>query len=157
MNGERPERGGFGDNYLRGLRSSSIGNSAAYGYSVTITATFGVLGTTRGTPRVAEIPAFVVGAVLAVAVVNAVASGGFRHEVDEEPSSIRALGSSLSIFSVGGALGLVFVAERLSGDFSVWPVGSFLATLAYLFAFALEIAVADVIQRRIRGGRGGEM
>lgn len=33
----------------------------------------------------------------------------------------------------------------------VWPLGSFMATVTYLFAFALEIAVADVIQRQVRG------
>lgn len=141
---------GFGTRYVRGLHSSAIGNAAAYGYSVTITATFGVLSTTRGTPGVPEILAFVAGAVLAFAVVEAAASGGYRHELEEEPSSIRALGSSISLFSVGGALGLVFAAERLVGSFVVWPLGSFLATVAYLFAFALEIAVADAIQRRTR-------
>lgn len=95
------DRPGFGGSYLRGLHSSAVGNAAAYGYSVTITATFGVLSTTRGVPGVPQILAFVVGAVLAVALVEAIASGGYRHELGEEPSSIRALGSSISLFSVG--------------------------------------------------------
>lgn len=40
---EGSERRGFSDNYLRGLHASARGNAAAYGYSVTITASFGVL------------------------------------------------------------------------------------------------------------------
>ncbi len=115
---------------------------------MTITATFGVLTTTRGTPGIVEILTFVAGAVLAFAIVEAVASGGYRHELADEPSSVRALGSSISIFSVGGALGIVFIAERLVGGFGIWPLGAFLATLTYLFAFALELAVANSIQRR---------
>lgn len=104
-----------------------------------------------------QILAFVVGAVLAVALVEFVASSGFRHELGEEPSSVLALGSSISVFSVGGALGLVLAADQLVGGFTIWPLGSFLATVTYLFIYALEIAVADVVQRRIRGRRGGEL
>ena len=150
MTQDRAQGGIVGSRYMRGLHASATSNAAAYGYSVTITATFGVLSTTRGTPGGMQILAFVAGAVLAFAVVEAVASGGYRHEMEEEPSTIRALGSSISIFSVGGALGFVFAATRLMGGLAVWPLGSFLATVTYLLAFALEIAVADVIQRRAR-------
>lgn len=120
---ERADRPGFGDNYRRGLHSSAVGNAAAYGYSVTITAAFGVLSTTRGIPGAPEILGFVVGAVLAVALIEAMASGGFRHELEDEPSSVKALGSSISVFSVGGALGLVFAAEWLLRGFAIWPLG----------------------------------
>ncbi len=158
MSDERSERSRFGVTYKRGLRFSAVGNSAAYGYSVTITASFGLL-TMRGTLGVGQILTFVVGAVLAVALVEAVASGGFRHEMEEEPSSIMALGSSISVFSVGSALGLVFLADSLVGGFAVWPLGSFLATVSYLSIYALEISVADAIQRRARRGeeRDGEL
>lgn len=154
--GGEADRPGFGDNYRRGLHSSAVGNAAAYGYSVTITATFGVLSATRGTPRVAEILAFVVGAVVAVALVEAVASGGFRHGLEDEPTPVKALGSSISVFSVGGALGVVFAAEWLVRGFAIWPLGSLLATTFYLFAYALEIAVADhVVSRRASNGTSG--
>lgn len=150
--GGEADRPGFADNYRRGLHSSAVGNAAAYGYSVTITATFGILSTTRGIPGAPEILAFVVGAVVAVALVEALASGGFRHEIEDEPSTVRALGSSISVTSVGGSLGIVFAAERLLGGFAIWPLGSLLATSSYLFAYALEIAVADRIRRRHSNG-----
>ncbi len=57
--------------------------------------------------------------VLAFSVVEAAASRGYRHELEEEPSSIRALGSSISIFSVGGALGLAFVTAWIVGGLVV--------------------------------------
>jgi hypothetical protein len=43
---------GFSENYLRGLHASARGNAAAYGYSVTITASFGDLGAVVGATRV---------------------------------------------------------------------------------------------------------
>jgi hypothetical protein len=62
-------------NYLRGLYTSARGNAAAYGYSVTITASFGILSAVVSTPRVVEIFAFAGGAVLAFALVEAFAPG----------------------------------------------------------------------------------
>ncbi len=44
----------------------------------------------------------------------------------------------------------MFLAELLIEGLAVWPLGSFLATVAYLFAFALEIAEADAIQWQVR-------
>ena len=35
---------GFGVHYVRGLHASARGNAPAYGYSVTITSAFGILG-----------------------------------------------------------------------------------------------------------------
>jgi threonine/homoserine/homoserine lactone efflux protein len=69
---------------------------------VTITATFGVLSVVASPTTVAEIFAFAGGAVLAYAIVDGVASGGFRHGPrDEEPVEVTALGSSVSFVSVG--------------------------------------------------------
>jgi threonine/homoserine/homoserine lactone efflux protein len=63
-------RPGFADTYVRGLRSAARNNASAYGYSVTITATFGVLSVVASPTTVAEIFAFAGGAVLAYALVD---------------------------------------------------------------------------------------
>jgi hypothetical protein len=146
MDGESIRRPGFADNYARGLRSAARNNASAYGYSVTITATFGILVT--GTTTVLEIFAFAGGAVLAYALVDAVASGGFRHGPrDEEPSEVTALGSSVSFVSVGAALAVALVAAQLVGGWAAWPLGAFSATVAYLLLLALEIGLAEIAKR----------
>lgn len=152
---EGSERRGFSDNYLRGLHASARGNAAAYGYSVTITASFGVLSAIVGGPRVTEIFAFAGGAVLAFALVEAVASGGFRHRLSDEPSDVRALGGSISFASVGIGLAVALLSGLYPGGFLAWPLGSFLATLAYLLLFALEIGIAELLRGRT-GGREGD-
>ena len=53
---------GFADNYVRGLRSAVHNNASAYGYSVTITATFGILSVVAAATSVLEIFAFAGGA-----------------------------------------------------------------------------------------------
>jgi hypothetical protein len=141
-------RPGFADNYVRGLRSAAHNNASAYGYSVTITATFGILSVVAASTTVLEIFAFAGGAVLAYALVDGVASGGFRHGPrDEEPSEVTALGSSVSFASVGVALLVALVEAQLVGGWVAWPVGAFSATVAYLLLLALEIGLAERAKR----------
>jgi hypothetical protein len=141
-------RPGFADNYVRGLRSAARNNASAYGYSVTITATFGILSVVTAVTTVPEIFAFAGGAVLAYALVDGVASGGFKHGPrDEEPSEVTALGSSISFVSVGAALLVALVEAQLVGGWPVWPLGAFSATVAYLLLLALEIGLAELVKR----------
>ena len=145
------KRRGFGHNYLHGLQHSARENVSAYGYSVTITASYGLLTVILGSPSVLEIFIFAGGAILAVALVEAIASGGFRHRLEEEPSRVRALGGSISFFSVGLALLSAVLVGRIVGGLFAWPLGSFLATLVFLLIFALEIGLAELL-----AGRRGE-
>jgi hypothetical protein len=148
--GGRLERRGFGDNYLRGLHASARENVSAYGYSVTITASFGLLSVTEGSPGVLAIFLFAAGAILAVALVEAIASGGFRHRLEEEPSRVRALGGSISFPSVGLALAAILLVGYLVSGLLAWPLGSFLATLLFLLVFALELGLAELLSGRPR-------
>lgn len=144
---ERP----WGSSYVRGLQTSARDNASAYGYSVTITSAFGILSAVRGSPGVAAIFAFAIGAILAFSAVEAVASGGFRHGLEDEPSRIRALGSSISFLSVGLGILTAFAVGRLAGGLLAWAVGSFFTTVIYLLFFALEISVAECLRDRWSG------
>jgi hypothetical protein len=142
------ERRGFGDNYLRDLHASARENVSAYGYSVTITASFGLLSVTEGSPDVSAIFLFAAGAILAVALVEAIASGGFRHRLEEGPSRVRALGGSISFLSVGLALGAVLLVDNFFGGLLAWSLGAFLATVVFLLVFALELGLAELLSGR---------
>jgi hypothetical protein len=72
----------FGEHYLRGLGMSVRSNALAYGYSVTSTASFGVLAKGAGPMSVGHIFGFVIGNGLAFAGVNALVTRGFRQRVD---------------------------------------------------------------------------
>lgn len=151
---ERPvRREGLGLHYVRGLQTSARGNAPAYGYSVTITATFGILSALRGSPGVTEIFLFAAGAVAGFALLEAVVTGGFRHGLEDEPSAVKALGGSISVLSVGGALAGALGIGVLLGS-AAWPLGSFAVTVLYLCFFALEISIAEWLRRRARTRRG---
>jgi hypothetical protein len=141
----------FGNRYAHGLRVSTHNNATAYGYSITITAAFGILSTIRGTPGILEIFAFAAGAVVAFALVGAIASSGFRHRLEDEPSDIKTLGGSLAFLSVG--LGLVgpLAAGQLSVALGGWLLGAFLATVVYLGLVPLEMILAELLEERRTG------
>ena len=146
--------------YLHGLHHSARENVSACGYSVTITASFGLLAAIMGSPSVLEVFVFAGGAILAVASVEAVASRGFRHRLEEEPSRVQALGGSISFFSVGFALLAVLLVGQVVGGFIAWPLGSFLATLVFLSIFALGLGLAELLggrreDEKPRSGSGG--
>jgi hypothetical protein len=140
--------------YLHGLRASVGNNASAYGFSVTITATMALLSSLRGTPTAPEIAAFAGGAVAAFAVVELVVSRGFTRGMEDEPASVKELGSSISILSVGVAIGCAYATGRFVGGFVAWPLGSFVTTAAYLFLFGAELSLAHHIQRRRTNNSG---
>ena len=73
-------------------------------------ARFGILAV-RGAGDVPRIFAFAAGAVVAFALLEAVASGGFRHRLGDEPGDVRAPDVSFSSPSVDRVL----VAGSLTG------------------------------------------
>jgi hypothetical protein len=134
--------------YKRGLHASVRNNASAYGFSVTITASFGLLTSALGTPSAPEIFAFAGGAVAAFALVELVVSGGYRQDLEDEPPNVKDVGSSVSVLSVGLAMACAYALGRLLGGFAAWPVGSFVATSVYLFLFGVELGLIEHLSRR---------
>jgi hypothetical protein len=132
----------FLEHYVRGLGMSARNNSLAYGYSVLITASFGVLESLRGTPSIGDVFVLVGGACVPFAVVNAFVTRGFRRRVEHEPPVVVSLGSSFGVFSVSASVGLAALLAWALRGLAAWAVAAALATLGYLLLSALEIALA---------------
>jgi hypothetical protein len=113
--GTQPQKRGSGFFRLfeRGVDTATRNNVTAYGYSVSITAAFAPLQTSRSDTGVLEIFVFAAGAVVAFALIAAVASGFFREELEDQPSNVKSLAGALSFFSVGLALGVAYVVGIL--------------------------------------------
>jgi hypothetical protein len=137
----------FRARYLRGLKTSVLNNTVAYGYSITITVSYGVLNVLEDTPNLWDIIGFGSGAVLAFTLVEVFVYFGFRHELAEEPTEVVVLGSAFSFLSIGLALAATLCVGWLLNGAASWLVGSFLATNVYIGFLALEMSVAD----RLRG------
>lgn len=132
--------------FVRGMRTSIRANSAAYGYSVTITAALAALSSLDGAPGLPDIFLFLAGAGAAFTAVELVATKGFRITEASEPSDVVILGTSFNLFSIAAGVGGAALVAWLLAGWTVWPVGSFAATLVYLFVVGLEMALAERVE-----------
>ncbi|HEV2772059.1 MAG TPA: hypothetical protein VGV57_04435 [Thermoleophilaceae bacterium] len=139
------------DRYRRGLLTSIRNNAAAYGYSVMITSSYGVLSTGLGSPSVGRTLLFGLGATVAFVVVETLSARGLRHRERGERSDVVALGSALNVLSVGSGVGLAALAPLVLAPQLAWPAGSFLATLVYLLLGGAELTAAERFEADLTG------
>lgn len=144
---KQPQKRGSGVFRLfeRGVDTATRNNVTAYGYSITITAAFALLQTSRSDTGVLEIFVFAAGGVVAFALIACLASGFFREELEDQPSNVKSLAGALSFFSVGLALGVAYVVGMLLQGLAAWPVSAFSTTVVYVAAVGIELTVAHRI------------
>ena len=154
---ERPQKHGSGFFRLfeQGVDTATRNNVTAYGYSISITAAFAILQTSRSDTGIFEIFVFAIGAVVAFAIIAGLASGFFREALEDQPSNVKSLAGALSIISVGLTLGaayLVGVLLRLGG-----VAGERLLNDDYLYSGSgarVGRGAPDVTERRVTAHEG---
>ncbi|GAB3348823.1 hypothetical protein [Modestobacter lapidis] len=128
---------------VRGMRSTVGRESTTFGFSILVSATFGVLQVTQGTPDLPRVFLYAAGAVMSFTLLEGILSSGFRRPMPQHKTQTLALGTSMNIVSVLGALG---AASLLSASFThliVWAVAPFVAGIVYLVIESLEEALAE--------------
>jgi hypothetical protein len=132
--------------FVRGLGESTRHNALAYGYSLALTGTFGLLTILDRKPHVLDVFLFGIGASITFAIANAGVTHGFRVRVEREPPIVLAFGSSFGVFSVSGSLGVAaLVAWGLQG-WGAWLVAPFACSGCYLLLSALEFVLARAVR-----------
>lgn len=134
------------EHFRRGLGESTRHNSLAYGYSLALTGSFGMLTILVGKPNVGDIFAFAVGAALTFSIANAVVTEGFSTKVEDEPPIVLALGTSFSFVSISAAIGAAALLGWALPDWIGWAIGAFAASLTYLLITALEFVLARAVR-----------
>lgn len=95
-----PRPRGMRGRLVCGLGQSLGGNATAFGYSVTITASFGAVELGRGSPRFGDLIVFGLGAVVAFGGLEGVATGGFRSPLEKGSDDVILLGFALAFVSI---------------------------------------------------------
>jgi hypothetical protein len=134
------------EHFVRGLGASTRHNALAYGYSLALTGTFGLLTILDRAPHVLDIFLFGIGGSLAFLIANAVTTHGFRMDVRREPPVVRTIGSSLGFISVAGSLGAAALIAWGARGWAAWFVAPFAASGVYLVLSALEFVLARAIR-----------
>ncbi len=131
-----------------GLSESLGGNATAFGYSVTITASFGAVQLRRGQPGFGDLLLFGVGAVLAFGGLEGVLTRGFRVPLEKAADQVVTLGTALAFISVTLAIATArAVAEVLPGAWA-WFGGALGASLVFAVVESIEFMLAEWVQER---------
>ncbi len=146
--GRSPRPHGVRERLVCGLGESLGGNATAFGYSVTITASFGAVELGRGTPRFGDLIVFGLGSVIAFGGLEGVASGGFRFPLQKGSNEVVLLGTALAFISIVLAIATARgIAELLSGAWA-WFGAAFGASLVFALVESVEFMFAEWLQER---------
>ncbi len=140
---EKVEHGRLGT----AISTSTRGNATAFGFSITITASFGMLQTLVGSPTVAQVLLFAVAAALTIGALEATVTRGFRLRAGTAPTEVSMFGTALNFVSAAaGAAAAAGVGSLVHGTWA-WPLGACVATAVFLFAESAEILLAEFVQK----------
>lgn len=127
----------------RGLKSTVGRESTTFGFSILVTVGFGMLQATEGTPDVARIFLYAIGAVLSFTTLEGNLSKGFRRSLPQHHTHVQSVGTSLNLLSVLAGLAAVWIIGAVASHASVWAMAPFAAGVVYLFMESLETALAE--------------
>jgi hypothetical protein len=130
---------------VRGMRSTVGRESTTFGFSILVSATFGVLQLTQGTPDLPRVFAYAAGAVMSFTLLEGILSAGFRRPMPQHKTQTLALGTSLNIVSVLLALSAAWLVSASFTHLTAWVVAPFVAGIVYLVGESLEEALAERI------------
>jgi hypothetical protein len=137
----------IGRHYVHGLRAAVRFNAQAFGFSIVITSSFGVVAAYEGAPDVGEVYAFMAGAVLGFVAVLAAASAGFRHAgMGAEPTRVLVLAAALSLGSTAAGLGAATLVAWLLSGLLAWGLAPFAGSAGFLLVLGLEFGLAEELE-----------
>lgn len=136
------------ESYSSGLRTTLRENATAYGYSVTITATFGITATQHAQyAGPIQVLLFAAGAAAAFLLTEAVASRFFRRAGDPEQPLTSMLAGAVDVLSILSAVAAGSVLAYIPTEVG-WAAASFGATAVYLLVGAVDVLVARYFAHR---------
>jgi hypothetical protein len=133
---------------LRAALATIVAASAApYGFTVTLWSSGAVLMGTHGTPNVAEVFAFLAGALAGFGLMAFVAHGTLGRAELLDDATDRVLAGALDVLAVGGAVGAVALLAEIR-SWEAWPLSAFAATALYLLLASLQLTAATIHRKR---------
>ena len=124
------------------MNASVRGNAQAFGFSITVTVSFGVLSILQPAPGVGDLFLFAISGVLAFSLLNVVVVLALRHADRREPGSRATLiGTATDFVGVGAAVGTAIGIGHLVNGVLAWILTPFLAGCVYVLVQSVELAV----------------
>lgn len=144
--------------YGWGVRTALRDNATAYGFSVSITAAYGLTNASRGPASAPETVFFALGAAGAFVLVSLCFVGRFRDAPLREGDTVMTLSGGFDFLSVVVAVGVAYGLSRIPHTLA-WPATGLGTVGSYLLVAGLDVVLARLLARRTGadgGGEGGE-
>jgi hypothetical protein len=144
----RPTSGDAAHRVGVGLQTAVVDNSTAFGFSVTVTASYGALDRLAADPSLGDVAGFAVCAAAAFALLQVVTTRGFRRRPGTATRQVVLLGTAFDIVSVALGVGTAMLVGAVVPAWGAWALGGFLASLVFTGSQAIELVVAARLERR---------
>jgi hypothetical protein len=128
--------------FRRSLRAAAAASATPYGYTITTWASGTLTATTIGAPHLLDVLLFIAGAVAAFVLVEGAAHGSIAAVAAGTAPPDVPVWARLHVLPAGGAVVLVWAADRAIGGTAAWLPAGFLATGTYLLLGAVQTTVA---------------
>lgn len=128
--------------YLHALGVAVRGNAQAFGFSILITVSYGVVAASADKPVPLELVGFALSAVAAFSLLNVlVALLKTIRPDDHEHARVLLVATATDFLAVGAGLAVAFAVVALADDWVRWTLTPFLAGITYSLIQALEISL----------------
>ena len=138
--------------YGRGVRTALRNNASAYGFSISITAAYGLASGAHNQITALNTVSFAIGAVLGFLLVGGLFVGLFRRGSLDEGGQVLTISGAIDIIAVTAAVAVAFGLSRVSGFFG-WPLTGLGAVSAYLVTSGLDVVIARWLAKHTAFGR----
>jgi hypothetical protein len=118
-------------------------NITAFGYSILITGSYGLLSSLQQPRDALEIFAGAAGAVLAFITVELINLAFFRNMVDSEPKRGGLVTAVMRLISVGGGMGAALLCASDLQGIAAWFTTGFAASFVFLLLDGVELVAAE--------------
>ena len=137
--------------YARGVRTALRNNASAYGFSITVTVSYGLLSGPRSMVSAAETIAFGAGSAVAFVLVGVVFVAATTRGSLPESRQALTISGGVDMLSVGAAIAAAFALSQVPG-FWAWPLAGGGAVACYLLVGGLDVLIARALARRTTFG-----
>lgn len=142
---QQPERAA--QLYGRAVRTALRNNATAYGFSISITAAYGLANAVAGPAKPFETVSFALGAAIAFVIVGAVFLVRFQKGSLPEGGQVATISGGIDLLSVTGAVATAYGLSHLPG-YLAWPVTALGTVTVYLLVGGLDVVIAWRATRR---------
>lgn len=121
-----------------GFNTAVSGNAQAFGFSITVTATYGVISSAQGSPSVPDIFGFALAAVAAFSLLNLLVARLLAKE-RKDPDRVVLVATATDFLAVGSGIAAAVGLQYVLTGWPTWVLAPFTASLVYVLVQALEM------------------